>query len=134
MTGGKRKVRPYPSLPLLQLLWTAADNKADEPQPHHLNEFRIWSLRDGAKICIWIAHRPARRSIHCRSVRLYPRPGTYDDDSKKILASMHELYQLLLAYRNACRWGKWCTSGVFDSCFATMITSFETILIFSDVS
>ncbi|THY75091.1 hypothetical protein D6C86_04287 [Aureobasidium pullulans] len=80
MTGGKRKVRTHLTLLLQQP--TSADTQADEPQPYLVNEFRSWSLRDGAKTGTWIAHSLATPSIHHWAARPFPSPGNYDDDSK----------------------------------------------------
>merc|ERR1712137_888712 len=93
----------------------------DEPQPYLVNEFRIWSLRDGAKTGTWIAHSLATPSIHHWAARPFPSPGNYDDDSKPWRTCMAN--QLLFVSRNKCRRRDWCTSGVFGSFFATTVTS-----------
>lgn len=121
MTGGKRKVRTHLTLLLQQP--TSADTQADEPQPYLVNEFRIWSLRDGAKTGTWIAHSLATPSIHHWAARPFLSPGNYDDDSKPWRTCMAN--QLLFVSRNKCRRRDWCTSGVFGSFFATTVTSSE---------
>ena len=106
MTGGKRKVRTHLTLLLQQP--TSADTQADEPQPYLVNEFRIWSLRDGAKTGTWIAHSLATPSIHYWAARPFPSPGIHDDDSKFWRTCIAD--RLLFASRNKCRRRDWLAS------------------------
>ncbi|KAH0389096.1 hypothetical protein KCU92_g20, partial [Aureobasidium melanogenum] len=115
MTGGKRKVRTMVNL--RSLVAIGADKAVDEPQPYLVNEFRIWSLRDGAKTGTWIAHSLATPSIHYWAARPFPSPGIHDDDSKIWRTCMAD--QLLFVNRNKCRRKDWFISGVFGSFFTT---------------
>lgn len=121
MTGGKRKVRTM--LNLHSMVAAGADKATDEPQPYLVNEFRIWSLRDGAKTGTRIAHSLATPSIHYWAARPFPSPGIHDDDSKFWRTCMAD--QLLFVNRNKCRRKDWFISGVFGSFFTTSVTSSE---------
>jgi hypothetical protein len=125
MTGGKRKVRTMVNL--RSLVAIGADKAVDEPQPYLVNEFRIWSLRDGAKTGTWIAHSLATPSIHYWAARPFPSPGIHDDDSKIWRTCMAD--QLLFVNRNKCRRKDWFISGVFGSFFTTSVTSSEHSLL-----
>jgi len=80
MTGGKRKVRSI--LILRTQVTTDTDKAVDEPQPYFVNNFRNWSLSDGAKAGTRIANSLATPSIHYWAARPSSSPGTHDDDSK----------------------------------------------------
>jgi hypothetical protein len=125
MTGGKRKVRSI--LAMVSQVVTDADKAADEPQPYLVNNFRNWSLSDGAKAGTWIAHSLATPSIHHWAARPFPSPGIHDDNSKFWRTCIAD--RLLFASRNKCRCRDWFIPGAFDSFFTTMVTSSEHSLL-----
>ncbi|KAI5201668.1 hypothetical protein E4T39_05078 [Aureobasidium subglaciale] len=99
MTGGKRKVRT--SFAWSSPLSTGTDRGTDEPQPYLVNEFRIWSLRDGTKTGTWIAHSLVTPSIHYWAVRPLTSPGIHDDDSKfwRTVMATQLLFRLVYIWR-----------------------------------
>jgi hypothetical protein len=125
MTGGKRKVRSI--FTIRTQAATGADKAVDEPQPYLVNNFRNWSLSDGAKTGTWIVHSLATPSIHHWAARPFPSPGIHDDDSKLWRTCIADM--LLFASRNKCRRRDWFIPGVFDSFFTTTVTSSEHLLL-----
>jgi hypothetical protein len=121
MTGGKRKVRSI--FILCTQAATDADKAIDEPQPYLVNNFRNWSLSDGAKAGTRIANSLATRSIHHWAARPFPSPGIHDDDSKFWRICIAD--RLLFANQNNCRRRDWFIPGVFGSFFTTTVTSSE---------